>query len=356
MAAVQDRRSYRTLDGMRAVGAFLVVMRHVPVFFGPIRVPESFLAVDLFYLVSGFVVAHAYGERLRSGASLWTFMKTRIIRLYPLYLFGLGLGLIGAMIAVITDPTGWWQPYKVVEAVLTGLVLIPMFPGLGASGSALDGPTWTLLPELVVNFLYAAFVRLMNIGVLLLIMAVAGAAVVYGQLHAGTLDIGYNPTDQWAALARAGYSFFAGVLVFKLVGTGERPSLLISWGSVALVGLILACRPGDDIVSQYELGAVLVAFPLLLAVGARYEPGPRTSKVFSYIGLMSYGIYIIHQPIGHLLEPHLKGLFAVPGDWRALPYGAAFLAALVGIAGLLDKVYDGPIRAVLRRRFLTKSA
>ena len=83
MSALQDRRSYRTLDGMRAVGAFLVVMRHVPIFFGPVRVPESFLAVDLFYLVSGFVVAHAYGERLRSGASLWTFTKTRIIRLYP---------------------------------------------------------------------------------------------------------------------------------------------------------------------------------------------------------------------------------------------------------------------------------
>ena len=78
--------------------------------------------------------------------------------------------------------------------------------------------------------------------------------------------------------------------------------------------------------------------------------------MFSYIGLMSYGIYIVHQPIGHLLEPHLKGLFAVPTDWRALPYGAAFLAALVGIAGLLDKVYDGPIRAVLRRRFLAKAS
>ena len=44
------RRSFQTLDGLRGVGAFLVVMRHVPGLFGPIRVPESFLAVDLFYL------------------------------------------------------------------------------------------------------------------------------------------------------------------------------------------------------------------------------------------------------------------------------------------------------------------
>ena len=53
MAGQPERRTYQTLDGLRGVGAFLVVMRHVPYFFGPVRVPESFLAVDLFYLVSG---------------------------------------------------------------------------------------------------------------------------------------------------------------------------------------------------------------------------------------------------------------------------------------------------------------
>ena len=96
MTREPERRTFYTLDGLRAVGAFLVVMRHVPFLFGPIAVPESFLAVDLFYLVSGFVVAHAYRDRLAAGGFVWTFVKTRIIRLYPLYLFGLGLGLDGA--------------------------------------------------------------------------------------------------------------------------------------------------------------------------------------------------------------------------------------------------------------------
>ena len=59
MTAVAPRRAFQTLDGLRGVGAFLVVIRHVPLF-GAAHVPESFLAVDLFYLVSGFVVAHAY--------------------------------------------------------------------------------------------------------------------------------------------------------------------------------------------------------------------------------------------------------------------------------------------------------
>src|ERR1017187_8440436 len=97
MEVAQPRRSYRTLDGLRGVGAFMVVMRHVPGFFGPIRVPESFLAVDLFYLVSGFVVAHAYGERLNAGGFLKAFMKTRLIRLYPLYFIGMAIGLVAAI-------------------------------------------------------------------------------------------------------------------------------------------------------------------------------------------------------------------------------------------------------------------
>ena len=49
MTREPERRTFYTLDGLRAVGAFLVVMRHVPFLFGPIAVPESFLAVDLFY-------------------------------------------------------------------------------------------------------------------------------------------------------------------------------------------------------------------------------------------------------------------------------------------------------------------
>src|SRR5664279_3535433 len=101
MSSQAARRSFQTLDGLRGVGAFLVVMRHVPDFFGPIRVPESYLAVDLFYLVSGFVVAHAYADRLKAGGFFWTFVKTRIIRLYPLYVFGLLLGVTAAVSAIL---------------------------------------------------------------------------------------------------------------------------------------------------------------------------------------------------------------------------------------------------------------
>lgn len=352
MEMAQPRRAFQTLDGLRGVGAFLVVMRHVPVFFGPIQVPESFLAVDLFYLVSGFVVAHAYGDRLRAGGFFRGFLKTRLIRLYPLYLFGLALGVIPATLAVVNDPAGWWTSTKLFEAVVTGLVMIPLFPGLGANGSSLDGPTWTLLPELIANAVYALAIRFMTLWVLAAIVVVCGAGLVVAELHYGTLDVGYSPTDQWGALARVGFSFFAGVLAFRLVGDRKRISGWVAWGCVAVLTAALAYSPSDAVVPYYELGLVFLGFPALLVVAARFEPGARSGRWFSFIGLVSYGVYILHKPLGNLALAALGAGVRIPTDARGLILGAVFLTVLVGLSWALDVFYDAPLRRWLRARLL----
>jgi peptidoglycan/LPS O-acetylase OafA/YrhL len=352
MAGGEPRRAYQTLDGMRAVGAFLVVTRHVPDFFGPFKAPESFLAVDLFYLVSGFVVAHAYGARMRQGGFLWPFFKTRLIRLYPLYLVGLMLGVVSALYSVITDPAGWWTWPKLIEAVATGLFMIPMFPGLKASGSALDGPIWTLLPELIANMAYAAAIRFLTTGVLIATMAACAAGVTFAEFHYGTLDVGYNATDQWAALARVGFSFFAGVLVFRLAGSREVKSGWASWGCLAVLAVMLGYTPSNTLGPWYELAVVIVGFPLLVALASWVEPGWLTGRVFAYLGLVSYGVYIIHQPIGHLARVSFERWAHMPHGWRIAPYGVGFLAFLVAVSGALDVWYDAPVRKWLRARFM----
>jgi len=352
MAEGQERRAYWTLDGLRGVGAVVVVMRHVPQLFGPIRVPESFLAVDLFYLVSGFVVAHAYGERLKRGGFFWDFVKTRLIRLYPLYLFGLAVGCIPALYAVITDPAGWWTAPKLFEAIVLGLFMVPMFPGIAACGTALDGPVWTLVPELIANFVYAAIVRFLTLPVLIAILVVCGAGVVLAEHLYGSLDVGYNPTDQWAALARVGYSFFAGVLVFRFFGHAKTQAAWVAWLCVALLAAGLAFQPTDDQTPWFEIGVILVGFPALLITAARFEPGPGVGKVFSVIGLISYAVYLLHQPMGNIVLDVARHHFRIPTDWRGLGFGVPFLAAVMGLAWWLDDHYDAPVRKVLRDRFM----
>lgn len=352
MDKAQPRRAYQTLDGLRGVGAFLVVMRHVGFLFGPIQVPESFLAVDLFYLVSGFVVAHAYGARLQRGGFFKDFVKTRIIRLYPLYAVGLLLGIVVATIAVITDPRGWWNPVLLAEAIATGLFMIPLFPGLGANGSSLDGPTWTLLPELIANAVYAAAIRFMNLGVLLAIIALGAAGVVAAELRYHSLDVGFNATDQWAALARVCFSFFMGVLVFRFCGEREQKSELVAWVAMAILTLMLAWRPSDDATPVFELAVVLAGFPALLVLAARFEPGAWTGRLFSHVGLVSYGVYIVHQPLGNLIRVAVRHGPRIPTDGRGAILGALFLLALVWFASWLDRRVDGPIRHWLRGRLM----
>jgi peptidoglycan/LPS O-acetylase OafA/YrhL len=232
--------------------------------------------------------------------------------------------------------------------------MIPFFPGLAANGSSLDGPTWTLLPELIANFVYAGFIKFMNLGVLTAIVLVCGAGLILAELRYGTLDVGFGGTDQWAALTRVGFSFFMGVLLFRFFGEHRQNSEWASWTCMAVLAVFLAFRPTEDQTPWFELGVILFGFPALLVVAGRFEPGALTGRTFSYIGLVSYGVYIVHQPMGNLVRIALRHRFQVPLDARGLVFGAVFLVALTVMAGWLDKAYDGPVRKVLRKRFLDR--
>jgi len=321
-------------------------MRHVPRLFWPLRVPESYLAVDLFYLVSGFVIAHAYGQRLAAGGYFWPFVKTRIIRLYPLYLVALLVGVAAATALMLQSPVSGWSPAKILGCFAVGLFMIPRFPALPNNGTTLDGPLWTLLYELVANFLYAAIVRLLSIPVLLGIMLVSGVGIVVAEATAHTLDVGYNLTDQWAALARVGYSFFAGVLIYRLFGEKEQRAPWVSWVCAAVLALALAINLPRGLTAFYEVGMVLVGLPLIAIAAARFEPGPATGRFFTWVGLVSYCVYCLHQPLGNIVGLELGRV--LPVGLRVVPFGVAFIVAVMLLSWALDVAYDAPVRRSLR--------
>src|ERR1700692_1948753 len=104
--SIVPRNRYAYLDGIRGLAAILVLVRHTGNFwhFGFYR---SYLAVDLFFILSGFVIAYAYDEKLREGAISFTqFLKIRLIRLYPVFLMSLVMCAIVALISIFFDPPG----------------------------------------------------------------------------------------------------------------------------------------------------------------------------------------------------------------------------------------------------------
>ena len=346
------RRSYYTLDGLKGLTALIVATRHVPIFFRGLHTPETFLAVDLFYLLSGFVVAHAYNERLRAGGFIAAFLKTRLIRLYPFYLLGLAISVIPAGYAAITDPAGWWNASKLAEAILTGLFLVPLLPGMHANGGSLDGPTWTLLPELAANLVYAIALPFLRTWVMALITLGFAGALIYAEFHFGSLDLGYGVPDQWAGMVRAGFSFFAGALLFRYFANRKTISNTASWLCVALLALALCFPPPDDLKPYYELAVVLIGFPVLIAMAACVEPGARSARLFAFAGAASYGVYILHQPLGGLLRIALHN--KPPPFEIGLVCGGIFLISLFPLARWIEVHYDAPVRRMLQRWFLQR--
>ena len=87
-AAVPAKKVFRLLDGLRGIAALVVVLLHIPQFIKDDTFPEGYLAVDLFFVISGVVIRQAYEHRLESELSVWRFAWLRIVRLYPLYMLG----------------------------------------------------------------------------------------------------------------------------------------------------------------------------------------------------------------------------------------------------------------------------
>ncbi len=340
-----ERRAFHTLDGLRGVAALLVVTRHANWLAANVSFPETFLAVDLFFLLSGFVIAFAYDDRLTDRAFAKRFLVIRLIRLYPLYVLGLSLGLLQRIGSVANHLQGWNAHRVTVAAVL----------GLFYASSALDEPTWTLLPELVANMVYAVFFRWLTRPVLCVLVAAGAVGVITCRLSYGTLDAGWA-LQQWPVIAsRLTFSFFGGVLLFKSIKDQRQTHPLIASLCVLVIAAALTVTPPEYIRATYEIVLVLVVFPIVVWTACRNEPGEATGRLFRFLGLVSYAVYVLHEPAAALFTTilihglHLNLADALVADVAL----AAFLALLIVGTWLIDRYYDAPIRKALSRQLAT---
>lgn len=345
------RRTFHTLDGLRGIAALLIVVRHVGYLAHTLRFPESFLAVDLFFVLSGFVIAHAYGPRLRRGGFLGRFMAIRLIRLYPLYLLGLALGVAYHLGRLRLGHQGW--TFRTLgEAALFGLLMIQSGPAPGIA--ALNLPSWTLLPELVANLAYAVSARALTTPRLLGAMALGAVGLAGCEAEYGTLNLGWSLEQAPVIAARLLYSFCAGVLLFRLLGDRARPRPALAWACLAVVAVALMATPAPAQSPLYELVMVLAVFPMLVWVAGQCEPGRSGARVFRFLGLTSYAVYTLHDPLGSLTGAVLANAFHfAPADvfpWALL----GFLVALLPVAWGVDVLYDTPLRAWLARTTLRR--
>ncbi|MDB5774908.1 MAG: acyltransferase [Herbaspirillum sp.] len=339
-----QKNHFLTLDGFRGLAALLVVMRHTTAFFGSNPFFESYLAVDVFFLLSGAVVTRAYEARLLTGLTLEGFARIRILRLYPLYVLGTGIGIVAAMTGVI------WFPHSLPFNAVLGLLFIPSIQSV--SLFPFNGPAWSLSAELAVNLFYGATVRMLSDVRVMLLMA-ASALSILGFLyfgHAHSLDAGFDRHAFYLAYLRVGYSFMAGVLLYRLFARRHDMSAppIVNNGIaiLAMAGLtaILMASPPKAAVPYFDFFAVTIGFPLLVLIGMRYQPGAHLARACKLLGAVSYPIYIVHAPLTEFvrvaLRKHAGYSVAAHAPWA----GVALLIFLIVLAWCLNRYYDEPVR------------
>lgn len=375
---------YAILDGLRGVAALVVILFHgfetyIP-FFGTQHINHGYLAVDFFFVLSGFVIGYAYDDRW-DRMSTWSFFKRRLIRLHPMVVAGT---LFGACLFFFGESDyfsliGGTEPWKFFLCIVLGLLMIPAGTGLDIRGwgetNSLNGPNWSLTFEYIGNILYAFVLRRLPT-VVLGILCVASAFLtmnlalgwdVFGFFAQPKYDViggwSITPDQMYVGFSRLLYPFLCGLLISRLLPkfiTKENPSgspLGIRggfwWASLLLVVLFAVPQiGGKSCVADglYQVFAIVVMFPVIVLIGAGSKTtDKRSAKWCETLGNLSYPLYITHFPLMYMQMAWVSSHKDSP-VWHHVVLNLGILLVAIGIAWAFLKLYDEPVRAWLKKK------
>ena len=370
-AAFADTKPhYDLLDGLRGVAALMVIFYHVFEAFAtsPIdqRFNHGYLAVDFFFILSGFVIGYAYDDRWKTMTTK-DFIKRRLIRLHPMVVLGAVLGVIAFCIQGCEKWDGTQVSISMVMlALLINLFLIPAVPGSGpeirGNGEMypLNGPSWSLFFEYIGNIMYALFIRRMSTKALTALVVLAGIGLasfaIFNFSGAGHLGVGWTMEEYnlIGGFLRVLFSFSIGLLmsrVFKPI-----PVKGAFWiCSLAIVVLLSMPYVGNGealwMNGIYDSVCAILIFPMLVYLGASGKTTDKHSaRICKFLGDISYPLYMVHYPLIYLYFGWVKKenlTFA-----EAWPEALALVLGSIVLAYISLKLYDEPVRRYLTKRFL----
>lgn len=338
-------RHYRTLDGMRGVAALAVVVMHAHLLIGANVLVRGYLAVDLFFALSGLVLAHAYGARFDAGLGAGRFMVQRTVRLYPLYLLGTAVGSATYLVLTRLGTHAGVAPGPLAGAITASLLMLPVPWTVEPRGwlSPFNIAGWSLLFELGANLLLVLLWRRLTIAFLATILLVSGVAFAAAAVPLGHADLGSNWATVLPGIPRALFSFFVGVALHRLPLPAPRHS---RWAWALPLALVPLFLPWTGAGAWWDLACILIVFPTLIWAGAAIEPVAGREGIFEWLGLISFALYALHGPLLVIAIFALAQLH-VPAE-NIAPCGAlVVIPSLTLLAWIADRHYDGP----LRRRF-----
>ena len=363
---------YALLDGLRGVAALLVVWYHVFEGYqfasGSAIIQEinhGYLAVDFFFILSGFVVGYAYDNRWGKTLTLAGFFRRRLIRLQPMVCMG---AVIGAASFLLSGMERWdgthatlWLTFL---AFVCGCLMLPALPGMprevrgNGEMFPLNGPCWSLFFEYVGNIVYALFIRRLSTRLLAVLSFALCCALAWfavtDQSGYGSIGVGWtvDRTNILGGSLRMLCPFTMGLLlsrIFKPIHYARGAF----WTSAALL-LIIFHVPyihSDGALSLngiFEAACIIAVFPLVVWYAASGKTTDIAStRICRFLGDISYPLYIVHYPLMYAFYMWLikTRQYTLYETW---PAALAVVTASIILAWLCLKLYDMPVRKWLR--------
>lgn len=378
-----EKPRYDILDGLRGVAALMVLLYHVfndakSFFVWPAPVNEfyhGFLGVDFFFILSGFVMGYAYDERLArptpvpsrdGGESLtfWGFVKRRLIRLHPMVVMGVLIGVVAFIIPGCTKWDGSAVPVETLMwATLLALFLIPAPSGMDVRGNTeafpLNGPHWSLFFEYLGSLLYGMLLHRLSTKWLRVWVACGIVSLATYALFQEDGGVAYGwssePMNLLGGALRMLYAYPMGLLMARMFRKRKPEPLhgpVFLFCCLALVVLLgFPLFGGKDTETIFQLICIFSFFPGIIWIGARGVVQGRQQQAVSFLGRLSYPLYAVHFPLIYLYITWV-GKDGHPYEGYSQPWLAALITigASVLVATLCLLFYDEPIRRKLSRK------
>ncbi len=364
-----SKNHYAILDGLRGVAAVMVIIFHLFEAHCTSNqdqmINHGYMAVDFFYVLSGFVIGYAYDDRW-GKMTLKGFFKRRLIRLHPMVVMGMIVGGIAFYFSASNLFPGISQVpvWKMLLVMLIGCTLIPVPVSMDIRGwhemHPLNGPGWSLFFEYVVNILYALFIRKFSKKALSVLVFLSACALIYLAVFGKQGDIiggwSLEPEQLRIGFTRVMYPFFAGLLLSR-VGKLTTVKYAFSICSLLVIIILIVPRIGGTthlwMNGLYDAVCIIILFPLIVYIGACGKlQGKYSKKISGFLGGISYPLYITHYPLIYIYTAWVAD--------NKLPMSKAYPVALlvffvsIAFAYACLKLYDEPVRKWLGKKFISK--
>ncbi len=379
---------YEILDGLRGVAAILVILFHLLETYstGPATqiINHGYLAVDFFFVLSGFVIGYAYDDRW-GRMSTWSFFKRRLMRLHPMVIAGTVAGACLFFFAgtafPLTHQIEWW---KFVLCLVMGFLMIPCGPSLDIRGwcetNSFNGPNWSLTLEYIGNILYAFVFRRLPKAALAVLCALSAVLTldltlgwdIFGLFPDGpqfNVIGGWSLTGQqiYIGFSRLLYPFLCGLLISRILPshrTEANPSGSplharggFWWCALAIIiSFSIPCIGGRQCWADglYQALCIIVLFPAIVLLGAGSKTtDARSTAVCKWLGDISYPVYITHFPLIYMQINWVAEHGEAP-LWQHVAVAVGVFVLSIFLAWALLKLYDEPVRAFLKRTWFKR--